>query len=155
MPAPYPKATRQRILADIRDQIRVKGYTRTMNDISHANDISRKTLESWWTQYKKAKASVQAQEERPSPPYGKELESDAAGLGNVPHGVEPPPAPKPAQLVINGVLRCSRCKSEHIERRGEEEFYCLVCQKILLFDGWYRETTVPYFPGAGRYSWMR
>ena len=153
MPAPYPKATRQRILADIRDQIRVKGYTRTMNDISHANDISRKTLESWWTQYKKAKASVQAQEETPSPPYGNIPDCSSAGRGDSSPVVVSPPA-RLYLIADCGQFKCSRCRSSKHLRRDGNEFFCCVCSIRYEFDPGEDYQVKSYDLSAKPWDWM-
>jgi len=151
----WPDVKRSLCLRRMKELMPKKGWKLTLVQVADEQEVPEWTLSHWWQQEKKkGKVRAEAKETSlPAEPEAALLVSDE-NLGSRAADPSPaPPPPRPPHLLINGVLRCSRCSGEHLERRGEEEFYCLICNVVLLFDGFHRERTRPFYE-LGKDSWM-
>lgn len=153
--ARYPATQKQRCISAVRLRLKQHKIGKAMRLVSDLEGVPTKTLEAWWYAYLKQQREAAKQvkaEGKIRPSQGKPDDSDRL------HSLSAPPAPqdrpRPARLdTDSGLLKCSRCNGQHIEKREGETFYCQICEVILLFEGFPTEKTSPYYP-LGDLSWM-
>jgi hypothetical protein len=151
----HAEAKKKRILLAVKNRAEGHSLSKAFRLISDVENISVKTISSWWYHRDQVEQRRSRAEEKSKPDDVLVVESEVAGTKEGrPRSVRE----EPAQLLTDGgQLRCSRCKStSHIEKRDPGDYFCTICQVVLMFSGFLDEGPMqPYFPAGPEFEWMR